>query len=172
MTLVSCASLLYGMENVSAKGALYSVLSSVVDTRSTTLNTNLNEQDTVKKKHIVSTERNSARSIFTSWFFQPFRSSFQQNQTAGNSKLLSNVKVFPNPTVESINLSFRLSKRAEVAIKVMDALGNEMMVLLSQTLDSGNQSHSFDIQGKLATGVYFVRLSSGTETVVKRISVL
>lgn len=109
-----------------------------------------------------------SRSIFSSWFFQPFRSAPNQP----NDKLLSNVKVFPNPTVETINLSFRLVKGAEVSIKIMDALGNEMLVLLQENLDAGNQNHSFEIQNRLSTGVYFIRLTSGTETVVKRISVL
>jgi len=110
----------------------------------------------------------SSGSIFTSWFFQPFKG----NSQADTEKLLSNVKVFPNPTVETINLSFRLGKRSDVSIKVMDALGNEMLTLFSQTLDPGNQNHSFEIQKRLSSGLYFVRVTVGTETVIKRISVL
>jgi hypothetical protein len=85
--------------------------------------------------------------------------------------LLSNVKVFPNPTVETVNLSFRLGKRVDVSIKVMDALGNELMTLLSQTLDAGNQNQSFDVQKRLSPGLYFVKVTAGAETVIKRISV-
>ena len=110
----------------------------------------------------------SSGSFFVSRFFQPFRS----NSQTETEKLISNVKVFPNPTVETINLSFRLGKRADVSIKVMDALGNEMLTLFSQTLDPGNQNHSFEIQKRLSSGLYFVRVTVGTETVIKRISVL
>lgn len=110
----------------------------------------------------------TVRSFFSNWFFQPFR----QNSPRDNQKILSNVKVFPNPTVETINLSFRLEKRAEVTIKVMDALGNELLVLLQENLEAGVQNHSFEIQNRLATGVYFIRLTSDAETVIKRISVL
>lgn len=110
----------------------------------------------------------TSRSFFPSWFTQPFRSAPQ----VSTEKLLSNVKVFPNPTAESINLSFQIGKRSDVSIKVMDALGNELMTLLSQPLDEGSQNHSFDIQGRLKSGLYFVRLSVGSETVVKRVSVL
>ena len=54
----------------------------------------------------------------------------------------------------------------------MDALGNEVMTLLNQQLDSGNQSHVFETHNKLSKGYYFIRVAAGTETVVKRISVL
>lgn len=115
-----------------------------------------------------SARASSGRSFFPSWFSQSFRSGGQVQ----NEKLLSNVKVFPNPTAETINLSFSIGKRSDVSIKVMDALGNELINLFSQVLDEGSQNHSFDIQGRLKSGLYFVRLSVGTETVVKRVSVL
>ena len=98
---------------------------------------------------------------------------FQIGNTAGvDEKLLSNVKVFPNPVSDQINLSFRLGQQETVSIKVMDALGNEVMTLLDQQLTAGTQSHSFDTGDKLTNGFYFIRVTAGTETVVKRISVL
>ncbi len=110
----------------------------------------------------------SSGSFFSNWFLQPFKS----NAQAPSDKLLSNVKIFPNPTVESINLSYRLGKRSDVSIKVMDALGNELLTLFSQNVDSGNQNHSFDIQKRLSPGLYFLKVTAGTETVIKRISIL
>lgn len=114
------------------------------------------------------TTARASRSFFSSWFLQPFRSVSQQE----NEKLIANVKVLPSPAVETINLSFSLGKRSEVSVKVMDALGNEMLNLLNQTMDAGNQNQSFEIQGKLSSGMYFLRVTAGTETVIKRISVL
>lgn len=116
----------------------------------------------------ASSSDRTSRSFFSTWFLQPFRSAPAQE----TEKLISSVKVFPSPVVETINLSFRLGQRSEVSVKVMDALGNEMLSLLSQTLDSGTQNHTFEIQGKLSSGMYFVRVTAGTETVIKRISVL
>lgn len=104
-------------------------------------------------------------------FFSPFRQIFQNSNTA-SEKLLSNVKIFPNPVAEQINLSFRLDKQADVSIKVMDALGNEVVTLLNQQLESGNQNHTFETHNKMTKGFYFIRVSANTETVVKRISVL
>lgn len=97
----------------------------------------------------------------------PFRQSGNDNE-----KLLSNVKVFPNPIVDQISLSYRLSKTSAISIKVMDALGNEVMTLFQQEQDAGPQSHVFDIANKLTNGFYFIRVTAGTETVIKRISVL
>lgn len=115
-------------------------------------------------------EKRAQRSFFSSLRnFFPFRIG---NNPADNEKLLSSVKVFPNPVVDQISLSFRLSKQISVSIKVMDALGNEVMTLLNQELDAGSQSHVFDTSNKLTNGFYFIRVSAGTETVVKRISVL
>ena len=106
-------------------------------------------------------------------FFSSFKSllPFKTNSVT-NDKLLSSVKVFPNPIVDQISLSFRLDKQSSVSVKVMDALGNEVMTLLSQELDAGPQSHVFDTNNKLTNGFYFIRVTAGTETVVKRISVL
>lgn len=88
-----------------------------------------------------------------------------------SEKLINNVKVFYNPVAEQITLNFTLSQQNTVVIKVMDALGNEVLNLMNGRLDAGLQSLSFDTDGKLTAGFYFVRVSSGTETVVKRISV-
>lgn len=86
-------------------------------------------------------------------------------------KLINNVKVFYNPVAEQITVSFKLSKQSVVTIKVMDALGNEVLNLMNGRLDGGMQNLSFEANGKLTTGFYFVRVTSGAETVVKRISV-
>src|SRR5690606_4287226 len=114
------------------------------------------------------TERRAQRSLFSSFkSLLPLKS-----ENVVNDKLLSSVKVFPNPIVDQISLSFRLGKQSAVSIKVMDALGNEVMTLLNQELDAGPQSHVFETNSKLTNGFYFIRVSAGTETVVKRISVL
>lgn len=86
-------------------------------------------------------------------------------------KVITNVKVMYNPVAEQINVSFKLNKQSSVAIKLMDALGNEVLNLSNATLEAGNQNLSFETEGKVSPGFYFVRVGSGTETVVKRISI-
>lgn len=88
-----------------------------------------------------------------------------------NDKVINNVKVFFNPISDEIAVNFKLSRASTVVIKVMDALGNEVLNLHNASLEEGMQNLSFDTQQKLSEGFYFVRVSSGTETIVKRISV-
>ncbi len=156
---VSTLVLMGGMAVYATQGSVSSALADSINTTNTK-NTGLQQKQESAK---------ASGSFFSSWFFQPFRNNSQSSES---EKLLSNVKVFPNPTVETINLSFRLGKRSDVSIKVMDALGNEMLTLFSQTLEPGNQNQSFEIQKRLSSGLYFVRVTAGTETVIKRISVL
>lgn len=97
-------------------------------------------------------------------------------KTAQNSpadlKILSNVKVYPNPVADNLNLSYFVNKDSNVTIKIMDVLGNEITTLLSQRLPAGEQINSFSIAHSLNSGYYFIRLIVGNETIVKRISVL
>lgn len=87
-------------------------------------------------------------------------------------KVLTNVKVYPNPVSDQLNLSYRVSKDSNVTIKIMDVLGNEIATLLSERLPAGEQTNSFNIASRLNSGFYFIRLIAGNETVIKRISVL
>ena len=100
------------------------------------------------------------------------RTTSKMNQLAEESdKLINNVKVFYNPISTQISVNFKLNKESNIIIKVMDALGNEVLNLHNASLSAGVQNLNFDTQQKLSEGFYFVRLSGGTETVVKRISV-
>lgn len=93
----------------------------------------------------------------------------RQKETA--DKLITNVKASYNPVVEQIVVSFNLAKQSSVTIKLMDALGNEVLPLFSGNLDEGNQNHLFDTNEKVTPGFYFLRVASGAETIVKRISI-
>ena len=123
------------------------------------------------KSTIVDTRNNRPQDLKISYKeFTPFSLNYKVDQVS--SKTLSSVKVFPNPVTDQINLAFRLSKDIKVTIKIMDALGNEIMTLLSQRLSAGDQSQGFMIDRKLNSGYYFIRVMAGTETIVKRIQVL
>ena len=93
----------------------------------------------------------------------------REKETA--DKLITNVKASYNPVVEQIVVSFNLAKQSSVTIKLMDALGNEVLHLFNGNLDEGNQNHLFDTNEKVTPGFYFLRVASGAETIVKRISI-
>jgi len=87
-------------------------------------------------------------------------------------KLLSNVQVFPNPITDQINLRYYVAKNSNVSIKIMDVLGNEVITLFSQRVDPGEQKFTFNLNNKLSSGFYFIRMMVGNEAVMKRISIL
>ena len=89
-----------------------------------------------------------------------------------DDKLLNDVQVYPNPITDQINVKYVLSRNAIVTVKIVDILGNDVMTLISQRIGSGEQSFSYPVNNKLARGFYFVRVVAGTESVIKRISVL
>jgi hypothetical protein len=93
-------------------------------------------------------------------------------QSGDKDKILNNVKVYPNPVSDQLNLSYYISKDANVTVKIMDVLGNEVTTLLAERLSAGDQSNSFSITSRLSSGFYFIRVSVGTEIITKRISVL
>jgi hypothetical protein len=89
-----------------------------------------------------------------------------------DDKLLNNVQVFPNPVTDEINLKYDLSRYSNVTIKIVDVLGNDIATLFSQRVEPGEQNFSYQLNSKLSRGFYFVRIIAGTESVIKRISVL
>lgn len=97
----------------------------------------------------------------------------RSRQTAGKAdKILSVLRVYPNPVDDQINLTLRLERETSVTIKIMDLLGNEVVTLSNERLSAGEQTKTFTIPNKLNSGIYFLRFVAGAETVVKRISVL
>lgn len=87
-------------------------------------------------------------------------------------RLLNNVEVYPNPVTDQINLKYELSRNSNVTIKIMDVLGNDIVTLFSQRIEPGEKNFSYALNSKLTRGFYFVRIVAGTESVIKRISVL
>lgn len=102
----------------------------------------------------------------------PTSGSSRQQTSISDDKLLSNVQVFPNPVTDQINIKYVLSRNANVNIKIMDVLGNEVVTLFSQRVDLGERKFTYSLSNKLNSGFYFVRVVVGTESVIKRISIL
>ncbi len=103
----------------------------------------------------------------------PKQASDKQNPVRiENEKLLTDVSIYPNPITDKLNLTYNVRKNTTVSIKIMDVLGNEVMTLMAQRVEAGEQKNTFQISNRLSSGFYFVRMIVGTESVIKRISVL
>jgi hypothetical protein len=80
---------------------------------------------------------------------------------------------YPNPTKGISHFTFRSSQYQYVTLKIYDANGREVAVLLDQEMAAGEHSVRWDA-GKLPAGVYFYRLTTddyrlmtGTGKIVK-----
>jgi N-acetylneuraminic acid mutarotase len=67
---------------------------------------------------------------------------------------------YPNPFNPSTTIEFTLSKFEFVELKVYNIIGKEVSTLVSNKLNQGNHTYTFD--GKnLASGVYYYRIKAG-----------
>ncbi|WP_432709124.1 T9SS type A sorting domain-containing protein [Pedobacter sp.] len=89
-----------------------------------------------------------------------------------SEKILTVVKVFPNPIDDQINITFKLERESLLSIKIMDLLGNEVITLANERFPAGESTKNYMIPNRLNSGIYFLRIVCGGETNVKRISVL
>lgn len=94
------------------------------------------------------------------------------NVNRADDKLLSNVQIYPNPVTDQINLRYEVSRNTIVTIKIVDLLGNDLATIFSQRVESGDQKFTYILNNKLSRGFYFVRIMAGTESTIKRLSVL
>lgn len=105
----------------------------------------------------------------------PYNDLVSGNKNANNpkqDKILSVLKVYPNPVDDQINIILRMDRESNLSVKIMDLLGNEIVTLANERIPAGEQTKSYTIPNRLNSGIYFLKIMSGSETIVKRISVL
>ncbi|MEJ5994302.1 T9SS type A sorting domain-containing protein [Pedobacter sp. Du54] len=87
-------------------------------------------------------------------------------------KILTVLKLYPNPVAEQLNINLRLEREANLSVKITDPLGNEIITLMNEKAPSGEQTRTFTLPNKLNTGIYLVRIVAGGDPKVMKISVL
>ena len=104
-----------------------------------------------------------------------FNGTSSSSVSAGNLKsikILTVLKLYPNPVSEQLNINLRLEREANLSVKITDPLGNEIITLMNEKAPAGEQTKTFTIPNKLNTGIYFVRIVAGGDPKVLKISVL
>lgn len=87
-------------------------------------------------------------------------------------KILTVLKLYPNPVSEQLNINLRLERETNLSVKITDPLGNEIITLMNEKAPAGEQTKTFTIPSTLNTGIYFVRIVAGGDPKVMKISVL
>jgi hypothetical protein len=76
---------------------------------------------------------------------------------------------FPNPFNPTTNITYQVPIDGHVSLKIYDILGKEIVTLVNEQNIKGKYSVTFD-GSKLAGGVYFYRLESGSFISTKKLN--
>ena len=74
---------------------------------------------------------------------------------------------YPNPFNPTTSFSYALASPSLVTLKVFNILGEEIATLVNGFQEVGSYNISFDA-AKLASGVYFYRLTAGEYSATKK----
>lgn len=78
---------------------------------------------------------------------------------------------YPNPFNPITQIRYTIPQTANVMLKVYNVLGNEIAILVNEEKSAGSYEVKFD-GSKLASGIYFYRLTSGTYSASKKLILL
>ena len=87
----------------------------------------------------------------------------------GEYKLNQN---YPNPFNPSTTISFSLPKSEFVTLKVYNVLGKEVATLINKKLDTGNYNELFEAPSDLTSGVYFYKLTAGSFSDTRKLTLI
>ncbi len=104
-----------------------------------------------------------------------FRSPLSSITSVNEKKELPNhcslYQNYPNPFNPSTTINYQLSKTGRVRLMILNILGQEVATLMNEEQTAGSHSVVWNASGN-ASGVYFYRLESGAQTVVKKLVLL
>ncbi len=90
---------------------------------------------------------------------------------AENVNAVSDLNVFPNPVTDNLHLTYTLSKRSVVSVKLYDLEGRMAADLLNETLEAGEQSFNASLPSSLGKGIYTLSLNVDGIPTVKKLMV-
>lgn len=98
--------------------------------------------------------------------------SFTPANYLGLEKALSNtgLKICPNPLSQSASISWILTTRCFISLKILDFTGKVIKILVDEQFDSGEHQVVFDASN-LPAGIYFCQLQTNGTIDTKRILV-
>jgi len=94
---------------------------------------------------------------------RPISTGISGNETPLNFMLSQN---YPNPFNPVTSIKYQIASNSNVKLVVFDILGKEVMTLVNEKQSVGDYEVKFDA-GKLSSGIYFYKLTSGNLSDVK-----
>lgn len=87
--------------------------------------------------------------------------------TETENMLGSKLRVYPNPITEMVHVEVSNPSRAVISIQLLNSKGQEIYKAIETALDE-SVSHTI-ATGHLAAGMYLVKISNGSESVVRKV---
>lgn len=82
------------------------------------------------------------------------------------TNIFTEIKIAPNPTSDILKIFLILNSKQEIQIELFDIMGN--LIFTEHVPETIGYSKTFDLTG-LSAGIYFIKLKSNQNTVIKKI---
>jgi hypothetical protein len=96
----------------------------------------------------------------TIWFSEAIRVEVHTGVSVSTPAAFVLMQNFPNPFNPSTTIRYGLSRRSQVTLSVMNALGQQVATIVQGEQEAGYHEVKFDASN-LASGVYFYRIQAG-----------
>ncbi|MDP4191880.1 MAG: endonuclease [Bacteroidota bacterium] len=96
-------------------------------------------------------------------------SDVEENKLVARSTRLS--QSYPNPCNPGATISYSVTGNSYVTLKVYDMMGRQVATLVDGNKSMGQYSVKFD-GSSLASGIYIYKLTAGSETIIRKLSLL
>lgn len=104
--------------------------------------------------------------------YTPSNGAIPSSNPSKSGKILTILKIYPNPVSDQINISLRLDREIMLSVKITDLLSNDVIRLANERAPAGEQTKTYTIPNKLNPGMYFLKIEAGGEPKVIKIFVL
>ncbi len=96
-----------------------------------------------------------------------------KKQGSDQAKLITELRAYPNPFQEEVNLSFNLSQEEKTTIEIFNIQGKRVHTLLSEIAPRGEHRILWDGKDQngqaVPAGIYLIRLRSGKTLINKKV---
>lgn len=137
------------------------------DTLNKSQNYTVNSAWNAKNCDIIVFVQGSSHEIYQGAKLKVVKPAVEEGST--NLAEKAELKISPNPFLNSTVINYQLPVKGEVSLKLYDGTGRLIKTLLNEEKQAGNYSLTMD-SNNLKTGIYFVRLKAGNYTISEKIT--